>query len=414
MLAMFYLGLAIALGDLLCRRLYRFVSTAHRWAAAILIGILLSTGFTYLAWLAFAHTAEPLLFANLLFFVLAPATIFRLSRKAPKLSSIAPRAPGFSTWDWITLEALFGAACVLLIGTLYVDKQGQLHVSGLQANDFIQQLAIAQSIALGHILPIEFPHYVRPRIDDQLPFFFQAGNLQFLGLNLAWSVDVLSVLGFTSMFALVIVLGELLFNSRVVGRLGATLFFFGSVSHLTNLLPLVESDRDETLEFWKPISFVNQRPLSFVTGVVLLVSIFLVDRYRQRSSAVATNSGAIIASEEPKQYVDRDQVKTVFASRFITNARPALTPAKSFVFSGLLLAALPIRNPVLFKTLVVVLCCLTVAYGFSRLWQRKGTALLGRVLIATLTVGILAVGVAGLWGGTVGQTIKLNTTKNHW
>ena len=87
MLAMFYLGLAIAVGDLLCRRFYRFVSTPHRWAAAILVGILLSTGFTYLAWLVFAHTAEPLLFANL-FFVLAPATIFRLSRNATKLSSL--------------------------------------------------------------------------------------------------------------------------------------------------------------------------------------------------------------------------------------------------------------------------------------------------------------------------------------
>src|SRR5215510_6431615 len=103
MLAVFYLGLAIAVGDLLCRRFYRFVSTAHRWAAAILVGILLSTGFTYLARLAFAHTAEPLLFANLLFFVLALATIFRLSRKAPRVSTIAPRAPGSSAWDGITL-----------------------------------------------------------------------------------------------------------------------------------------------------------------------------------------------------------------------------------------------------------------------------------------------------------------------
>ena len=36
----------------------------------------------------------------------------------------------------------------------------------------------------------------------------------------------LSVLGLTSMLALVMALGELLFNSRVVGRIGATLFFF--------------------------------------------------------------------------------------------------------------------------------------------------------------------------------------------
>jgi DNA-binding beta-propeller fold protein YncE len=187
--------------------------------------------------------------------------------------------------------------------------------------------------------------------------------------------------------------------------LGATLVFvFGWVSHLTNLLPLVESDRDKTWEFWKQISFVNQRPLSFVTGVVLLVSIFLVDRYRQRSSAGATNSGAMIASQEPKQYGTWNQIKTAFASRFITNARRALTSAKSFVFSGLLLAALPIRNSVLRITLVMVLCCLMVAYGFSWLWRRKGPVMLGRVLIVTLTAGILAVGVAGLLGVYSGST----------
>ena len=118
MLALIYLALAIYLGDLLCRRFYRFVSTPHCWSAAILVGTLLSTWFTYLARLAFAHTAEPLLWADLLFFVVVPSAIFWLSRKAPKVSTIAPRVPGSSTWDWITLGALFAAACVLLIGTL--------------------------------------------------------------------------------------------------------------------------------------------------------------------------------------------------------------------------------------------------------------------------------------------------------
>src|SRR5256714_8929861 len=104
MLALIYLGLAIALGDLLCRRFYRFVSITHRWAAAILVGILLSTWFTYLARLAFAHTGEPLLFSDLLFFLIAPGAIFWLSRKAPKVDMIAP---GSSTWDWIALGAVF-------------------------------------------------------------------------------------------------------------------------------------------------------------------------------------------------------------------------------------------------------------------------------------------------------------------
>src|SRR6266496_1538123 len=136
MLALIYLALAICLGDLLCRRFYRFVSIAHRWAAAVLVGVLLSTWFTYLAGLAFSHLAEPLLSADLLFFVVATGAIFWLSRKVRKVETITPLAPGSSRWDWITLGALFAAACVLLTGTLYVNKQGQLRLSGTYAAGF--------------------------------------------------------------------------------------------------------------------------------------------------------------------------------------------------------------------------------------------------------------------------------------
>src|SRR6266516_305102 len=198
MLALIYLALAIALGDLLCRRFYRFISLPHRWAAAILVGILLSTWFTYLAGLAFAHTADPLLWADLLFFLVAPGAIFWLSRKAPKVDMIAPRAPGSSRWDWITLGALFAAVCVLLMGTLYVNKQGRLRFSGMAASYFAPQFAIAQRFAFGHNTPTEYPHYAG-QPTPQFLFYFQAGNLEFLGLNLAWSVDVLSALVLTSM-----------------------------------------------------------------------------------------------------------------------------------------------------------------------------------------------------------------------
>src|SRR5213594_1698176 len=75
MLAVIYLGLAICVGDFLCRRFYRFVSVAHRCAAAILVGLLVSTWFTYLAGLAFWWASRPLLWGNLLFFVAAVALL---------------------------------------------------------------------------------------------------------------------------------------------------------------------------------------------------------------------------------------------------------------------------------------------------------------------------------------------------
>src|ERR687888_793440 len=75
MLALIYLGLAACIGDFFCRRFYRFVSVAHRCAAAILVGLLVSSWFTYLAGLAFAQASQPLLWGNVLFFGAAVAVL---------------------------------------------------------------------------------------------------------------------------------------------------------------------------------------------------------------------------------------------------------------------------------------------------------------------------------------------------
>jgi len=367
MLALIYLGLSIALSDVLCRRFYRFVSIPHRWAAAVFVGILLSTWFTYLATLAFSHLSEPLLSADLLFFVLAAGAIFWLSRKARKAETVTPLAPGSSTWDWIALGALFAAACFLLIGTFYVNKQGRISLSETQASDFASQLASAQNFALAHNFQTEFAHYASQRAPYQFPLYFQAGNLEFLGLNLAWSVDALSVLGLTSLLALVMALGESLFNSRVVGRLGAVLFFFhGCLRKLASFLPSAYLHRAETWGFWKQIAFVNQRYLPFAVGIFMLVIIFLIDWYRRRSSG------------------------------------------KSFLFSGLLVAAVPLWNASVFLAVAVVLFCLLVAYGLWWLSRLKTPPVLGRVLAGALTACILAAGVIDLSAVYKSSRVEVN------
>jgi hypothetical protein len=68
MLALIYLVLAIYLGDFLCRRFYRFASVAHRLAAGVITGLLVSAWFTYLAGLLFTRAKQPLLWGNASFF----------------------------------------------------------------------------------------------------------------------------------------------------------------------------------------------------------------------------------------------------------------------------------------------------------------------------------------------------------
>jgi uncharacterized membrane protein YphA (DoxX/SURF4 family) len=87
MLALIYLALAICLGDLLCRRFYEFTSFAHRCAAAVLVGLVVSSWFTYLAGLLFTRTQQPLLWGNLLFFL---TTVGALTWSARKQKTQAP------------------------------------------------------------------------------------------------------------------------------------------------------------------------------------------------------------------------------------------------------------------------------------------------------------------------------------
>jgi DNA-binding beta-propeller fold protein YncE len=162
------------------------------------------------------------------------------------------------------------------------------------------------------------------------------------------------------MLGLVLALGELLFDSRVVGRLGTTLYFFhGYLRYLTNFLAFGHAHRGETWNFWNQIAFVSQRHLAFATGIFLIVLIFLVDRSRQRRSAAPTS-------------------------------------AKSFVFSGLLLVALPLWNLSVFIAIAVMLCCLFLAYCCWRLYRLKAPVMLGPILGGTLTTCILAAGVMDL------------------
>src|SRR5262249_38048961 len=155
---------------------------------------------------------------------------------------------------------------------------------------------IMQSFALGNNFPTEYPHFSGERIRYHFLFYFQAGNLEYLGLNPAWSNNLLSVFSLVSMLILVIALGELLFKSRAVGRLGAALFFFhGSLNYISffrrqgsfskalseatqlkGFLPSGFPYRGEDWGVWSLVNFVNQRHFASAIGILLLVTIFLI------------------------------------------------------------------------------------------------------------------------------------------
>lgn len=321
MLALIYFAVAACVGDFFCRRFYQFASVAHRCAAAILVGLLASSWFTYLAGLAFFWTSRPLLWANLLFFVAAVAVLSWPKWKSRIVKSTSgkayltrpnqyiPRPRGSSIADWLLIVAYVVLVSWMMFAS-FNTKGGKLQIANPEYSDFGPNTALMQSFAVGHNFPTEYPHYSGDRIRYHFLFYFQAGNLEYLGLDPAWSLNLLSIATLVAMLVIVMTLGEVLFNSRGVGRLGSSLFFFfGSLSyvpflhkqastkaaiqaitHQRDYLQTIFPYRGEAWGTWSQVTYLNQRHFASAIGLVLLVLVFLVIRYRA-FELKQTNSG---------------------------------------------------------------------------------------------------------------------------
>jgi DNA-binding beta-propeller fold protein YncE len=471
MLALIYLGLAICVGDFLCRRFYRFVSVAHRCAAAILVGLLVSSWFTYLVGLAFWRTSRPLLWGNLLFFVAAVAVLTWPKWKSKLVkrneagtnvrrttTSYFPRAEGSGIGDWLLIIGYVVLVSWMMFASFNSDG-GKLKIANAQYSDFGPNTAIIQSFAVGHNFPTEYPHFSGDRIRYHFLFYFQAGNLEFLGLDPVWSLNLLSIITLVAMLVLAMALGEVVFNSRAVGRLGSFLFFFfGSLSYVPFLqkqgsvrtaiqaiihrgeyLATIFPYRGDAWGTWSQVTYLNQRHFASAIGILLLVLVFLVIRYRmQPAKHVKVYAPANPTAPEPDALsesatdtlsddaIPRDDVAE---SKTEIPSAPATTEAKQdvvitesfrstlpgFIFSGVLLGLIPMWNSAVFLAAAAVLGVLFVLFPLRR-----------QMLVLAITAGVIALpqmlylstgsGRAQMpkllhWGYTIDQPTAANVAK---
>ena len=362
MLALIYLSLSLLLGDLICRRFFTFVSLPHRIAAAFLSGLLISTWTTYLGAFLFTKSSQPLLWGNLLFFAIAVGVILWLKQQTPKeylQEAILQADFKENKWDWILIGifVIFGAWQMF---STFNMSAGKVQIANHQWSDFGSTVSIMQSFALGNNFPTEYPHFTGERMRYHFLYYFQAGNLEYLGLNPALANNLLSILTLVSMLVLVMTLGTILFRSRIVGRIGAVLFFFhgslsfipffisqGSIGNAFNkfstmrdFLPSVFEYRGELWGIWSQVVFLNQRHLASSIGIFLLIIIFLVIRYRESFSRDENleESGNFNADAEAKNQL----------SATVETSAP-------FIFSGALLGLMPMWNSAVFVAAFAVL-----------------------------------------------------------
>jgi DNA-binding beta-propeller fold protein YncE len=410
MTALIYLILAACVGDSFCRRFYQFESVAHRCAAAILTGLLISSWFTYLTGLAFFWTARPLVWANLLFFI---ATIAVLSWpkwkrrilksnsanvRQPRANLYLPRPKGSSIADWLLIIVYVVLVSWMMFAS-FTSKGSKLQIANPEYSDFGPNTALMQSFAVGHNFPTEYPHYSGDRIRYHFLFYFQGGNLGFLGLNPAWSLNLLSIMTLVAMLVVVMTLGEVLFNSRAVGRLGSVLFFFfGSLSYIPffqkqpsvraaiqaiknqrDYLPTIFPYRGDAWGTWSQVTYLNQRHFASAIGILLLILVFLVSRYRAAAAkraetravmntitapppppetAPASVSGNTGQLEELPEYQTNPPIAPVTTDpgrETAPSTEPFITTLPAFIFSGVLLGLLPMWNSAVFIAAAAIL-----------------------------------------------------------
>src|SRR6266480_3515865 len=467
--ALIYFALAACVGDFLCRRFYQFESVAHRCAAAILVGLLVSSWFTYLAGLAFFWTSRPLLWANLLFFVAAVALLSwpkwkgRILKSAPEEAFLKrsklflPRPRGSSIADWLLIAGYVVLVSWMMFAS-FNTKAGKLQIANPEYSDFGPNTALMQSFAVGHNFPTEYPHFSGDRIRYHFLFYFQAGNLEFLGLDPAWSLNLLSITTLVAMLVIVMTLGEVLFNSRAVGRLGSLLFFFfGSLSyvpflrkqasvrgafeaitHVREYLPTIFPYRGDAWGTWSQVTYLNQRHFASAIGILLLVLVFLVIRYRavaaKRAKARAAtqtmtdqpnglpDTAPVSVSANPSGDVRESQIEmpsvsvaTQSTEETAITAEPFIATLPPFLFSGALLGLLPMWNSAVFIAAAAILGLLFILC--PRRLQMLALAVTAG-LIALPQMVFLATGSARAqmpkllhWGYTIDHPTALNVVK---
>lgn len=369
MLALLYLVLMVVLGDAICCRFFSFVSVLHRAGAAFLTGLLFSSWLTYLGALVFAGTSSPLLWANGTFALLAGAAIFLLSRASRAAQD--PLLP-IEKWDVVVLAFLAMLTTWMMFATFNI-SDGSLQLGQHEVPDFSATLSMTQSFAEGHNFPTEHPLFAGERIRAYFLFYFQVGNLAYLGINPAWSNNILSIFSTVSMLALIMTLGRVLFDSPVAGRIGAALFFFhGSLafipfflsqasfaamveklSTMTSFLNLSLGHRGDDWGVWTQNVFLTQRNFTSSIGLLLILLVFLVMRYRRSDDAIQGEVSDGKSSSKLK--ANKNEAKAASSAEV---DRSFVLP---YMFCGILLGLMPMWNgAVLVQGLLLLVILLAV------------------------------------------------------
>jgi len=292
LLAAFTTGLIII--NIICKDFIHEVPICRSWLfvfpSSFFTGTLLMAWITYIAAWLFKSASEPLLFGNLISFLIAigfiALTIFRDRKNKIKIEF------DYSSADIIYVAFSLLFSCFIMFYTFHM-KNNILHVGFSVFSDFGPHLSVIRSFSHGSNFPTEYPHFPSGNIRYHFMFQFLAGNLEFLNLRLDLAFNIISILSLTSFMMLLYCLAIIITGKKQAGIIAGFLFFFrSSLSFFTyisdqssvkemfhkiiNTNTFIGNTPHEDWGLWNLNVYANQRHLAFSLGIMALTIIILL------------------------------------------------------------------------------------------------------------------------------------------
>ena len=312
MLGVLYILLCILCGSALCGLLFKdlgkpavaaglpaFMVKLPAW---YLVGTLAVTWPVYLFSYLFQKTEQPLLWGNLVTWILGIAFLVIIVWLNKGKRSIREMVTGtgnrakefFFMEEYKEKQAygpiLFTFAAAAFTGFLmfltFKVLDNSIYVGYSVFSDFAPHLGMIRSFSVSNNFPTQYAHFAGEDIRYHFMFQFMVGNLEFLGMRLDYAFNLPSMFGMLGTYMLLFVLVVRLTKSRLCGYLTALLFTFRS--SFTVFRYMAEQGKDnvwnalkENTEFlgytqnenwglWNLNVYCNQRHLAFALAMMVL------------------------------------------------------------------------------------------------------------------------------------------------
>jgi len=368
--------------------------------SSYLVGTLVLSWLVYFLAVAFKNYEKPLLYANIISFVLTlcflTVTAF-LKRDAINKLLYEIKKYGFSlnlyTSEWFILISSTVFWTCFIYRSFFMDGD-HLFVGVSAFSDFGAHLPVIRSFSLGNNFPAQYPHFPDGTMRYHFMFYFMAANLEFLGFKLQHALNIPSILSLVSFSMLLYSLCVLLTKKPLAGVISCILFAFRSsyafftfmtgfsgfndfIHALANNLNADGTPREhigntlhEDWGLWAQKVYINQRHLSFAFGLFIIVLLLMLPVFIETVENL-TRAGNAKRKSNAHQYFFGRYIKMILFSREAWAVK-SLLPC---ILAGIILGLMAYWNG------AVVIAGISVLFVMAALSSHK----LGYLVTAVIT-----------------------------